>query len=126
MRSFSARRGLLIAVLAVAATAMISSGDRHLHLTKSQPVKDTTLAAAPTEIRLWFNQVPQRAVSRIGLTGPSGEVAVGELEFADEDMSFKAAVSGQLAPGPYTVAWRTAGDDGHAMRGEYGFVIRGQ
>jgi methionine-rich copper-binding protein CopC len=41
-----------------------------------------------------------------------------------DDKSLMATVPGPLADGAYTVTWRSAGDDGHAMRGDFAFTVR--
>ena len=57
------------------------------------------------------------------LEGPEGEVALGETMVAGEK-SLVATVTTTLAPGRYTVSWRSAGDDGHVRRGDFAFTVR--
>jgi methionine-rich copper-binding protein CopC len=63
-------------------------------------------------------------VSRLDLSGPGGEIPLGELQFNREDRSMAAAIEETLPPGAYEFTWRTAGDDGHVQRGTIAFVIR--
>jgi methionine-rich copper-binding protein CopC len=35
-----------------------------------------------------------------------------------------AAIKGKMAGGKYKVAWRTAGNDGHAVSGDYSFTVK--
>lgn len=107
----------------LALLALTGVAARHMQLTRSAPEADATVAASPAELRLWFSQEPEMAVSRVGLEGPAGAVDLGDLEATDDAKSFKAAVPASLADGEYTVSWRTAGDDGHIVRGRFAFTV---
>jgi len=95
----------------------------HLQLTDSAPKKDQTVADTVSTIRLWFNENPSLAVSRIAIEGPGGEVATEAVAATDDPKSFATTIKGALLPGSHTVSWRTAGSDGHVLRGEYQFVV---
>ena len=93
-----------------------------LHLEKSFPEKDSSVES-PSEIRLWFNQVPELSVSRIELKHGTQAMKVGKVAATDDPKSFTVEVLESLADGAYTVAWRTAGDDGHVERGTFDFSV---
>jgi hypothetical protein len=95
----------------------------HAKLQKSEPAAGTTVAAAPKQIQLWFNEKLDVAVSKVELTGPAGKVELGPVHAMD-DKSLMAAISGKVADGAYTVSWQTAGDDGHAVKGDYTFTLK--
>lgn len=97
---------------------------RHLRLVKSTPAADATIDESPAMVRLWFNQVPELRVSAIGVTPESGERHALDVEGTDDSLSIAARIPSPLAPGGYTVSWRTAGDDGHILRGEFEFTLR--
>ena len=109
----------LVLVFVAVATAMA-----HLAVTKTMPEADATLTESPEQLQVWFTQDPDPAISKLTLQGSGGEVALGETVVADEK-SLVAAVPTDLAPGSYTVSWRSAGDDGHARRGDFVFTLRG-
>ena len=106
-------------VLVVAAGAVATA---HLRVQKSMPEADAILAAPPDHIQVWFSQAPDPAISRLTLEGAGGEIAIGETTIHD-DRSLKAMLPSTLAGGDYTVKWRTAGDDGHTQRGDFGFTV---
>lgn len=95
----------------------------HMKLTKSLPAADAVVAAKPARVQIWFTETPDKAVSRITLTGPAGEVKLGALTI-EADKSMSAAVDGATADGSYKVSWQAAGDDGHQQKGEYSFSVR--
>ncbi len=107
-------------VIALAAAATLSA---HMAYSKSMPAKDATLSESPDHLQVWFTQDPEPAVSQLSLEGPGGDVALGATTVGDEK-SLVAAVPAPLAPGSYTVKWRSAGDDGHALRGDFAFSVR--
>ncbi len=108
-----------VLVVFAVATAMA-----HLAATKTMPDADAVVAESPEQIQVWFTQDPDPAVSQLVLAGPAGEVELGDTTVADEK-SLMAMVPRALAPGSYTVSWRTAGDDGHVRRGDFAFTVRG-
>lgn len=95
----------------------------HMKFTKSLPAADAVVAGKPAKVQVWFTQAPDKAVSKLTLTGPSGEVKLGVLT-VDADKSMAAAVEGGVAEGSYKVAWQAAGDDGHVQKGEFSFSVR--
>ncbi len=106
-------------VIALAAAGAVSA---HMAYSKSMPAKDAKLNASPDHLQVWFTQDPEPALSQISLEGPDGEVSLGKTTVGDEK-SLVAEVPATLAPGSYTVKWRSAGDDGHVLRGDFAFSI---
>jgi methionine-rich copper-binding protein CopC len=95
----------------------------HTKLEKSEPAAGVTVTAAPKQIQLWFNEKVDLAVSKIELTGPSGKVDLGPTHVMG-DKSLMAGISGKVADGSYTIAWQTAGDDGHVAKGDIAFTLK--
>jgi methionine-rich copper-binding protein CopC len=95
----------------------------HTKLEKSEPAAGAAVTAAPKEIQLWFNEKIDLAVSKIELTSPSGKVELGPTHSMG-DKTLMAAISGRVTGGTYTVAWQTAGDDGHLSKGDFTFTVR--
>lgn len=94
----------------------------HAHLTRSYPMKDSTVTVAPPEIQLWFSERPERAVSRIILVAPdSVRTPLALAPATDDTLLIAGTVPGGLKPGQYTVIWRTASHDGHPVRGRFQF-----
>ncbi len=107
-------------VLVVAAAAIASA---HMAVQKTMPEADAVLAESPQQVRIWFTQSPDPAISRLTLEGAHGEVTLGNTEVQD-DRSLMARLPSKLEAGTYTVKWRTAGDDGHTQRGDFAFTVR--
>ena len=97
---------------------------RHNRLVKAEPGVESTVAKSPGQIRLWFKEPPELAVSTIKLTdGAAKPVPTGEVKATDDKLSVAAAVPAPLPAGKYVVTWKTAGTDGHVIRGSFGFTV---
>jgi len=95
----------------------------HMALRTAVPAADSTVTAAPSSIALTFTQAPDLSVSKLDLSGPSGVVGLTNLHVMDE-RTLMATVSGHMPDGSYTVAWQSAGDDGHVQKGTYSFTLK--
>lgn len=112
---------------AITAPTPLGSGaaERHLRLLRSDPA-DSSSVAAPRTIRLWFSQRPELAVTTVRLTGAAGTVAVGKGSFGPSEGTAAPVafpVTGTLAAGRYTAAWRTMAPDGHVITGSFAFTV---
>lgn len=119
------RRPPLFRLVGLAVLVGTAAGFRfHNQLTKSSPGQAATVAS-PVEIRLWFREKSAPALSSITLVraSDSGKVALAKVAKTDDPLSIKAAVPAALAAGGYLVSWRTAGDDGHVIRGSFPFTV---
>lgn len=78
---------------------------------------------APREIRLVFNERPERVFTRIALLSPEGiSIALDTIVIGPGNTA-TARVLGALRSGLHTVTWRTAGRDGHPVGGDFTFSI---
>lgn len=94
----------------------------HTHLVKAEPGVDSTVVAAPTQIRLWFNEAPEAALSGATLLkADNSPVATVKMAPTDDPLSVSGNIPVALEPGTYQVLWRTGSKDGHAVRGKYTF-----
>jgi copper transport protein len=115
--------GLLVSMFVILAPRAAFA---HAHLVKSMPSAGARIAAAPHTIQLWFSEAPEAALTSITLTTADGRmIQLGKvMAVPDTSVSVMATVTGVLAPGHYTVKWRTvAADDGHPSNGSFSFTI---
>jgi copper resistance protein C len=94
----------------------------HMHVQKTEPATDSTVAMAPKVVQVWFDQTPDMKVSKMTLTGPSGPVELEAPKVIDKSLA--AAIKGALADGAYTAGWQSAGDDGHLQKAEFKFTLK--
>jgi methionine-rich copper-binding protein CopC len=122
MTSFVRRTVAIAAVALVPASAYAAF---HNHLVKSAPLTGETVSA-PKEITLWFAEKPEVAFSTVDLVAAdSSHVAVGKLgALASDTLAVTVPVTGAVKAGEYSVSWKTAGKDGHSVRGKYKFTVK--
>jgi len=125
------RRTLLSLALFVGLAAPAPSGplDAELHfaLSRSSPEAGAS-AESPSEIRLWFTEVPEAKTTSIRLIGSDRDaIDTGDVSQDERDgRSFSVALEHVLSAGTYTVSWRAMGDDGHVVRDSYEFTVVAQ
>lgn len=113
-----------LALFALAGALLTGAGLMHTHLEKAEPAVDGTVATAPTQVRLWFNERPEVALSGATLLkADNSPVAVVKLAATDDTLSVGGAIPVTLTPGKYVVAWKTGSRDGHVVRGRYTFTF---
>jgi putative copper export protein/methionine-rich copper-binding protein CopC len=97
----------------------------HVRLEAATPGGGDELAVAPASLRLLFSGFIERSYTSVTLTAPDGRrVETGPVVFEPgSDRAFTVSVPALDAPGVYTVAWRTAGADGHVLEGSYSFTV---
>lgn len=119
-RSFARAARWLGAVVLILPSAFAM----HLHLVKSTPKEGEVVTIVPTQVRLWFSQKPEAALTSIRLLREdSSAINLGKVARTDDSLSVAAPVAAGLLPGEYIVAWRTLSKDGHAVRGNYQFTV---
>lgn len=118
------RRGAALAAVLLGVTALSAWRPLfHLHLVKSAPAANASVATAPDSIRLWFSQSPELKLTTVKVTGP-GSATVQLTPLAKRDSALVvAAVKGRMAAGTYNVTWRTMSKDGHVVRGTFAFKV---
>jgi methionine-rich copper-binding protein CopC len=111
---------LVAAVLSIAGTVLMA----HAKLEKTMPADKATISKAPAEISVTFSEAPDAAVSKLSIKGPTDKVSLVKTHVMGKQLM--ASVQGQMTDGVYTVSWQTAGDDGHAQKGDFSFTLKTQ
>ena len=118
-------RRALLPVLLVSLTVTSLAWALHTVLVKATPAIDGTVKAAPADLTLWFNERPDLSLSNIRLRAPDGTmIELGGVKAGTDSTALTVPVRGTMKPGKYMVLYRTAGDDGHVMRGSYSFTFQ--
>jgi methionine-rich copper-binding protein CopC len=96
----------------------------HLRLERSDPAADTVLRASPTAIRLFFSEGASLPVTRLTLTMGTAVLPTGKATRATgAGQPIVFPLPAPLAPGRYTVKWKTMSADGHAVSGTFAFTV---
>jgi copper transport protein len=112
----------IVVVLAVALLAP-SSAAAHVTLQAAEPVTQSQLEAAPTEIRLRFNQPVTVTSGAVQVLAADGTLLSGVARIEAGGHVVVAPVSRIVSGQAYTVRWRVIGADGHSPAGVYTFGV---
>jgi putative copper export protein/methionine-rich copper-binding protein CopC len=98
----------------------------HTRLASSSPAQGDTVAAGLSRLGVRFTRPVEAELTSLTLLAGGDTVAAGRatLVAGSEGREFTFALPTGLRPGGYTVAWRTAGADGHIIRGTFAFTVR--
>ena len=115
------KKTLALAALALASAAAFA----HARLQNSIPANGATVASAPTEVRLQYNEPVEVAMSTVKIIGPGDAPVATDKVVADptDDKTIVQALP-KLAAGDYRVQWTTMGHDGHHTKGEIHFTVK--
>jgi methionine-rich copper-binding protein CopC len=96
----------------------------HTSLVKAEPGFDATVAQAPTEVRFWFSERPEAALTSAALMKEDhSPVATVRMKETDDSLVVTGPVPVKLEPGRYMVMWKSGSKDGHVVRGTYYFTF---
>jgi len=121
-------RALVTGALLLALPAVATAATLHTELEESTPAQDAVLTRSPTAVTLTYTTAVQLSLSSVSVRAAMGDaapVAAGELSYLHEDREdvLVLALDEPLGRGSYVVEWTTAGPDGHALSGEFGFRV---
>ncbi len=133
IRSISRAALMLAGIVAVTAFALPSRAPNapHVRLTKSVPMRNDTLAAAPKTLQLWFAEAVDLKTTHVSLANAAGAKvelsAITRESMAgmdDKDMPVVAAIAKPIGSGNYTISWDAIAADGEASKGNLKFVVK--
>lgn len=121
MKRFSTLAVCLGLLLAFGAGEVLA----HAFLDRAVPAVGGSVAASPTEVRLFFTEAVVPQFSAIEVTGAGGApVAAGKpVQDPADKTSLTLPIRQPLPPGAYTVKWHVASVDTHRSQGSFSFSV---
>jgi methionine-rich copper-binding protein CopC len=118
-------RKLLTVLMAVAIGVFPTfTAAAHIEIVSSFPEQYTNVNPIPLQVWIEFSGELQtldgEAINTIEVVDSTG-IAVNYGDPIIEGGKISTKVSGQSAPGVFTVSYRVVGDDGHVIEGDYTF-----
>jgi len=112
----------IVSILA-ALTTGAAIAHAHAYLDHASPRVGSTVATAPSEVRLWFTQALEPRFSGAQLQSSAGAVvATGGVDSANPNqMVIKVNA---LPPGRYKVTWHVLSVDTHRTQGGFSFEVK--
>ncbi len=111
----------LIILLFVAAAPALA----HANLVRSDPPANSAQKTPPTRVRLWFSEAVEPSFSSVSVLDSSGaSVDKHDSHRASDDPTALEVSLNPLAPGLYTVVWKSlSAVDGHITNGSFAFTV---
>src|SRR6266849_7829895 len=127
-RFIAVRRRLLAAALFAVCLVLLFPGISLAHaiLLRSDPARDAVLPVAPDQVRMWFSEELNSALSTaVVVNGANARVDMGDAHVSLSDPTeMDLSLKPNLPPAAYVVVWRTdSTDDGHVLSGSFLFTV---
>lgn len=115
-----------LAVVALAPTLLGAvAAQAHPAVRSAEPEAGATVAQAPKEVRIRFNEALVPAFSGLGLHDQRGHVvAEGKGPGNAQGQELFLPLAQPLAPGKYVVTWHAVSADTHRVQGQYSFEVQ--
>ena len=115
----------LAALAAIVAVIMPAAAFAHASLSRATPASGSTVETAPQEVRLYFTERFEAALSGATLVGPDGQtIATSAAEMDPQTPTALVLKLPPLGPGHYTVKWHVVAVDSHRTEGVISFNVR--
>lgn len=114
---------LTLAIATVAALVTAAPAFAHTAVRETNIAENATLVRAPADFTIVFSGAT--GLANVTLTDAAGRAVPLNYTPPRAMASSFAIPLPALAPGAYTLAWRTIAHDGHAMPGAVHFTISG-
>ena len=125
-RALRARAALFSVVAGVAALSVLgpaAPASAHANLLFTSPPANSTVAAMPEAVTLFFDESVTIDAAPVRLEGPGGAVQLGAAALAGDGGSVEVQIPGEQPQGVYELTWRVAGEDGEVMAGSFPFAV---
>jgi hypothetical protein len=110
--------------IALAVLAMATIASAHAFVDHAEPRVGSS-GAAPSEVRIWFTQQPEPALSKIQIFDAAGKEVDKQDTHADASDKKQLIVSvPPLSAGTYKVVWKVLSVDTHHTNGDFKFTVR--
>ena len=118
------RKTLVSLIIGLLALLSMPSSLAHVEIVSTFPEQFANVNPIPTQVWIQFSGNLQtlegEAVNSLEVIDSTG-IAVNFGEPVIEGAKIMAKISGQSAPGAFSVKYRVVGDDGHVIEGDYTF-----
>ena len=115
----------LVPLIAAGALALVTAtaASAHAVLVSTTPADGSVVARSPAQITLRFSEPVASSLGSVRVFGPNGkQLSTGEVDRPSPD-TLAVSITGRLAKGTHTVAWRAVSADGHPIHGAFAFSV---
>ena len=99
----------------------------HAFVDHAEPAVGSQIHAAPTQVKIWFTERLEPAMSKIQVFDASGlEVDKRDVKIDQSNAALLTVSLPGLKPGKYKVVWRAVSVDTHVTTGNFTFELVGE
>src|SRR5271165_1644817 len=103
---------------------LIQGSWAHAFVDHAAPAVGSQIHSAPTQVKIWFTEKLEPALSKIQVFDPSGQqVDKRDVKIDQPDAALLTVSLPGLKPGKYKVVWRAVSVDTHVTTGNFTFEI---
>ena len=103
---------------------LIQGGWAHAFLDHAQPAVGSQIHSAPAQVKIWFTEKLEPALSKIQVFDTSGqEVDKRDVKIDKSNAALLTVSLPELKPGKYKVVWRAVSVDTHVTTGNFTFEL---
>jgi copper resistance protein C len=96
----------------------------HAFVDHTEPAVGSQIHSAPTQVKIWFTEKLEPALSKIQVFDTSGrEVDKRDVKTDQSNAALLMVSLPELKPGNYKVMWRAVSVDTHVTTGTFTFVL---
>jgi len=103
---------------------LIQGSWAHAFVDHAEPAVGSQIHGAPTQVKIWFTEKLEPALSKIQVFDTSGlEVDKRDVKIDQSNAALLTVSLPELKPGRYKVVWRAVSVDTHVTTGNFTFEI---
>jgi copper resistance protein C len=96
----------------------------HAFVDHAEPAVGSQIQAAPTQVKIWFTEKLEPALSKIQVFDSSGlEVDKRDVKIDQSNAALLTVSLPELKPGKYKIVWRVVSVDTHVTTGDFAFEL---
>ena len=96
--------------------------EAHAFLDHAEPAVGSKVTAAPSEIKLWFSEQLEPALSKVQVFAGDGRLVEKQTQKPGDTAIVIVSVP-PLKPGKYKVVWKAVSVDTHVTKGDFSFEV---
>jgi hypothetical protein len=105
---------------------LIQGSWAHAFVDHAEPAVGSQIYGAPTQVKIWFTEKLEPALSKIQVFDTSGlEVDKRDVKIDQSNAALLTVSLPELRPGKYKVVWRAVSVDTHVTTGNFTFELLG-
>jgi len=103
---------------------LVQGSSAHAFVDHAEPAVGSQIHGAPTQVKIWFTEKLEPALSKIQVFDISGgEIDKRDVKIDQSNGALLTVSLPELKPGKYKVVWRAVSVDTHVTTGNFTFEL---